>query len=96
MRFVACRCIIRRRGLFLLALGSLSSNTQASGWPLCQGDGSDGCEAEMHDRTSIELPGQQLDIVRTVKQASGKVMLRRPPPPPTPLARPWGRPNHRP
>jgi len=41
------------------------------GWPLCQGTGEDGCESEMHDRTTIELPGKQVDVVKAAKAALG-------------------------
>ena len=34
-----------------------------TGWPLCSGDGTDGCESESHDRTVIELPGQQVQYM---------------------------------
>ena len=35
-----------------------------TGWPLCQGSTTNGCESESHDRTTIEIPGQQADVVR--------------------------------
>ena len=41
----------------------------ATGWPLCTGDGTDGCESEAHDRTVIELPGRQLDVLKAVSDA---------------------------
>ena len=35
-----------------------------TGWPLCQGSTTNGCESESHDRTTIEIPGKQADVVR--------------------------------
>ena len=43
-----------------------------TGWPLCSGDGTDGCESESHDRTVIELPGQQVELVQTLRAATTK------------------------
>ena len=40
-----------------------------SGWPLCNGDGTDGCESECHDRTAIELPGKQVELVLKLRAA---------------------------
>jgi len=41
-----------------------------TGWPLCSGDGTDGCESESHDRTVIELPGQQVELVQALRDAT--------------------------
>jgi beta-glucosidase len=39
------------------------------GWPLCKGTGEDGCEAEAHDRTAIELPGKQVELVQALRDS---------------------------
>jgi len=46
-----------------------------NGWPLCKGTTEDGCEAEMHDRTTIELPGQQVALVQALRKASAKPLI---------------------
>jgi beta-glucosidase len=41
------------------------------GWPLCnKSSTADGCESEAHDRTTIELPGRQVDLVLAMRAAS--------------------------
>jgi len=42
----------------------------ASGWPLCSAE-NDGCEAEAHDRSVIELPGKQLELLTALRAALG-------------------------
>jgi beta-glucosidase len=48
------------------------------GWPLCHKSnaiGEDGCESESHDRTRIELPGKQIDVVLAMRKATkGKLV----------------------
>jgi len=39
------------------------------GWPLCKGSGEDGCESECHDRTTIELPGKQVELVQALRDS---------------------------
>merc|ERR1712194_375459 len=50
------------------------------GWPLCHGGfgpsgTTDGCEAEAHDRSTIELPGKQVELVRGMRAASEAPLL---------------------
>lgn len=40
-----------------------------AGWPLCKGTGEDGCESECHDRTTIELPGKQVELVQALRDS---------------------------
>lgn len=40
------------------------------GWPLCHGGTTDGCESEAHDRTEIELPGNQVKLVLAMRSAT--------------------------
>jgi len=40
------------------------------GWPLCHGSSTDGCESEAHDRTEIELPGRQVEVVLAMRAAT--------------------------
>jgi len=50
------------------------------GWPLCHGSygpsgTTDGCEAEALDRSTIELPGKQVELVRAMRAASEAPLL---------------------
>jgi len=37
-----------------------------TGWPLCKGSTTNGCESEAHDRTTIEIPGQQAAVAEAL------------------------------
>ena len=64
----AATALSKRALATVLVLGD-SFGGKRHGWPLCKGSTDNGCESEAHDRTRIELPGQQAAVAAALADA---------------------------